>query len=142
MAGLHARPQRDRPVSILRTEQLEKTFAGGDAEAVVAAVWLDGGLDAARAFVRPLFADRVRALERAASVDARSRLQELLEGKGKARPVYTVDEIAGPPHARVFHTSVLADGQRFGPAPGNSKRSSAAAAASLALASLGPDTAP
>jgi ribonuclease-3 len=129
-------------VSILRTEQLEKTFAGGDAEAVVAAVWLDGGLDAARAFVRPLFADRVRALERAASVDARSRLQELLEGKGKARPVYTVDEIAGPPHARVFHTSVLADGQRFGPAPGNSKRSSAAAAASLALASLGPDTAP
>jgi ribonuclease-3 len=105
-------------------------------EAVVAAVWLDGGLEAARAFVRPLFEERARALEQRASVDARSRLQELLEGQGKPRPEYTVDHVSGPAHARIFHTSVLADGRRFGPAPGASKRASAAAAAALALAEL------
>lgn len=114
-------------------------------EALVGAVWLEGGLAAAHTFLDPLFRPRIAALPRVAPVDARSRLQEWLEGRGLARPEYRLVAEEGPDHARTFRYDVVAKGVVYGPAEGVSKKAAMAAAAVLALAALAdeePEVAP
>lgn len=106
-------------------------------EAVVGAIYLDAGLEAARAAVMPLLADLVG--EAPPPVEARSRLLEWCQAQGIAEPVYTVTGTEGPPHALCFHTVVSVAGRDFGPATGHSKRAAAAAAARVALEGLGVD---
>jgi len=72
-------------------------------EAVVGAVYLDGGLDAARGVAERLLQPRMRSLPAAAELkDPKTRLQEQLQGAGRALPQYTVTEVSGDPHAQVF----------------------------------------
>src|SRR6185436_11032152 len=72
-------------------------------EAVIAALYLDGGLPAARRFVEAEFA---RDLESPQSVlawrDAKSALQELLQGRGEPPPTYVLLAEEGPSHKRRF----------------------------------------
>lgn len=70
-------------------------------EALVAAVYLDAGWERAREVVRALFAERVAAGARTPK-DAKTRLQELLQGEGLSLPAYDLLETAGEDHARVF----------------------------------------
>lgn len=70
-------------------------------EALIAAVYLDGGFDTCRETVRALFADRVAALPRS-SKDAKTRLQEWLQAKGLALPQYELVGAEGEDHARIF----------------------------------------
>lgn len=104
-------------------------------EAVTAAVWLDGGLDAARAFLEPLLRPLVEALPEDAPIDARSRLQELAEARGLPIAFRNVGK-DGPPHAPIFTAEVVLDGVTYGPVTAPSKRGAAAAAAKLALAAV------
>ena len=72
-------------------------------EAVIGAVLLDGGLEAADACVRRLFADRLEQLPDAGSLkDAKTKLQERLQGRGLSLPVYTVESVSGEPHRQSF----------------------------------------
>ncbi|MFC3653780.1 ribonuclease III [Dyella humi] len=75
-------------------------------EALVAAVYLDGGFDACRTVVRTLFADRVAALPRA-SKDAKTRLQEWLQAQGWPLPQYELVAAEGEEHARTFEVSCV-----------------------------------
>jgi ribonuclease-3 len=104
-------------------------------EAVVAAVYLDGGLPAARGALIPLLEAALDALP--TLVDPRSRLLEWSQARGLPEPVYTLLSTAGPAHATVFSMNVMVDSQTFGPASGESKRRASAAAARLAVEAMG-----
>jgi len=81
-------------------------------EAVVGAVLLDGGTEAAERLVDRLFADRFEQLPQSAELkDPKTRLQEWLQGRGLTLPVYRVDSVRGREHEQVF-TVVCEVGER------------------------------
>ena len=71
-------------------------------EAVFAAVFLDGGYNAARAIVAALFAAQVENITPTSSLDYKTMLQERLQAEKRNAPVYTVIHTEGPPHNRTF----------------------------------------
>jgi ribonuclease-3 len=73
-------------------------------EAMLAAIHLDGGLAACRDTVRDIFAPRITALPRS-SKDAKTRLQEWLQGRGLPLPHYELKDCFGEEHARTFDVS-------------------------------------
>lgn len=73
-------------------------------EALVAAVYLDGGFDACRTTVRELFGERIVALRRS-SKDAKTRLQEYLQAGGWPLPNYELTDSHGEDHAKTFDVS-------------------------------------
>jgi ribonuclease-3 len=104
-------------------------------EAVIAALYLDGGLDAARRFVRAHWAGLLdRQLE--PPVSAKNRLQEWLMGRGLGLPVYRAVSAAGPPHAPSFVVAAEACGEAA-EGQGSTKRAAEEAAASALLTRLG-----
>jgi len=73
-------------------------------EAVCGAVFLDGGLEAAREVIERLFEPRIAALPAPASLkDAKTRLQEYLQSRGQALPRYNVERTEGEAHEQTFH---------------------------------------
>ncbi len=71
-------------------------------EAVIAAVFLDGGYSAARVFIIRVFRDEIRNATPTNSVDYKTLLQELLQSRQNHAPSYRVVKTAGPPHDRTF----------------------------------------
>lgn len=72
-------------------------------EALIGAVYLDAGLDAARGLVERLVEPLIAALPAADELkDPKTRLQERLQGRGLALPAYTVEQVTGEPHAQHF----------------------------------------
>jgi ribonuclease-3 len=112
-------------------------------EAVIAALYLDGGLDAAYRFVQREFTDDLStaALE---TVDHKSALQELLQARGEAVPDYVVLAEEGPSHRRAFRVECRIAGRAVSEAMGNSKKAAQQEAARRALETLapGPDQGP
>ncbi|MCW8085252.1 ribonuclease III [Sabulicella glaciei] len=96
-------------------------------EAVLGALFLDGGLEPARAVVRREWAEAIAADPRPPA-SAKNRLQEWTLGKGLGLPEYRLASTAGPPHAPVFVVSVRAAG-REAEGMGESKRAAESAAA-------------
>ncbi|UPG84224.1 ribonuclease III [Luteibacter aegosomatis] len=77
-------------------------------EALVAAVYLDDGYDACRQVVNRLFMPRIAELKRS-SKDAKTRLQEWLQGKGLPLPTYELIDSYGEDHAKTFDVSCSID---------------------------------
>jgi len=103
-------------------------------ESIIAAVYLDGGLEAARRVVKALFDELLDAPWGAAvSRDAKSELQELLSARGLAPPEYRLAEESGPPHDRQFRFLVFTEGRVVGEGQGRSKKIAQQAAATRAL---------
>jgi ribonuclease-3 len=71
-------------------------------EAVIAAVFLDGGYTAARVFLNRIFTDEIRNSTPESSLDYKTMLQERLQGAKMRAPSYKVVETSGPPHSRIF----------------------------------------
>lgn len=71
-------------------------------EAIIGAVHEDGGIEACRRVVEKLFADRVAMLNPDNLKDAKTRLQELLQGSQLDLPTYRVEEVAGADHQRRY----------------------------------------
>ncbi len=105
-------------------------------EAVIAAVYIDGGLEAARTLVEPWIESE--ATEAIDTPDAKSDLQELLQARGLAPPVYRHVGREGPDHDPIFHVECLIDGEVAGSATGGSKKVAERRAARQALAGLEP----
>ena len=75
-------------------------------EALFGAVYLDGGLDAALSVIDRVLAAPVAALPEARELkDPKTRLQELLQGRGERLPSYAVEEVSGEPHEHWFVAS-------------------------------------
>jgi ribonuclease-3 len=106
-------------------------------EALIAALYRDGGLQAARALVVLLFdalidAPGLLVLGR----DAKSELQEYLSVHDGSPPEYRLVEESGPPHDRLFVFQILADDTVIGVGQGKSKKIAQQAAAAKALETL------
>ncbi len=108
-------------------------------EALLGAVFLDGGFDAAQELVLRLLGPRFpETASIAPAKDYKSRLQEITQETHRERPVYSLADASGPEHSKVFAVEVvLPGGQRF-KAEGGSLKKAEQAAAALALATLRP----
>lgn len=117
----------------------EKPSIMADAmEAVLAAVYLDGGLVPCRALIMRIWEARIRQRSTAPGRgDFKTRLQEVLARTG-LRPRYRVTS-DGPDHQRTFRATVSVDGDEHGTGVGRSKKEAEQHAAEKALASLGAD---
>lgn len=102
-------------------------------EAVVGAVFLDGGFTAAREVTLRLFGERIAAASPQASVDFKSLLQERLQGRGLPLPEYRTISEHGPPHDRTFRVQVAWQGGSA-EGEGRSKKAAEMEAAERALA--------
>lgn len=104
-------------------------------EAILAALYTDGGLEAARALITRLFADRVSALDdkNEFATDFKSRLQEWSQKRFRATPEYRLVLSEGPEHAKKFRFAVWLDGKLFGEGEGGSRKSAEQEAARIAL---------
>ena len=107
-------------------------------EALIAAVYLDLGLEAARSCCERIVADELAALERDGTRDPKSELQERLQAVGGDAPTYELLETGGPAHQRWFRVGVLHDGRKLAEGSGRSKRAAERAAASEALLTVNP----
>jgi ribonuclease-3 len=106
-------------------------------EAVLGAVYLDGGPDAAYAMVERLVLPRMPdSADSMGQFDQKTQLQELSARRGLGAPVYEVSS-QGPDHAKVFSASVVVDGDVLGVGTGRSKKSAEQMAAAEACRSLG-----
>ena len=108
----------------------------GDAlEALIAAVYLDGGFEAAQRMVLSLWGSRIHAVE-ADSRDAKTALQEWAQARGMAPPVYTEAARAGPDHQPIFTVEVTLENGAVEAAKAGSKRQAEQAAARALLARM------
>ena len=105
-------------------------------EAVLGAVYLDGGTEAAYAMVERWVAPRMSAsIGRIDALDHKTHLQELAAKAGRGAPVYSATS-TGPDHAKVFWASVSLDGEVLGEGEGSSKKTAEQSAASVATVAL------
>ncbi len=117
---------------------LPESLLAGVFEAVVGALYLDGGLEAARAFVLPRLALRIdSALRLGHQQNFKQVLQQCLAQLEMGAPQYMVLDEQGPDHAKCFEICVLAGARRFTGAWGPSKKQSEQLAALAALKELG-----
>ena len=105
-------------------------------EAVIAAVYLDGGLESAEALVQRALGDRMHPDFDQDELDAKTKLQELLQSKSMPSPKYTVVDEQGMPHERVFTVELQVNGQTLGFGKGRSKKAAQQQAALQALKAL------
>ena len=104
----------------------------GDAmEAVLAAVYLDGGLEAARGVILHHWKDRIAGVD-ADARDAKTSLQEWAQARGEPPPTYVETDRQGPSHAPIFTIEVrLADGRALASSAGSKRAAEMAAARAM-----------
>lgn len=116
----------------------KSAILAGTCEAVIAALYLDGGLDAARKFIDKYWAEMFAGLDRDMR-DPKTRLQEWAQGRKEnpAAPVYNETGREGPDHAPHFSVNVSIPGLEPMSGKGNSKREAEQDAAARMLIELG-----
>lgn len=116
-----------------RRSNLEDAF-----EALVAAVYIDGGIEAARSFVIPLISETAeKNYSQHRLSDSKSKLQEIVQRGGGEAPRYVITGESGPDHKKHFECDVLVDENVMGHGSGPSKKDAEKAAAAQALAYFG-----
>ena len=104
-------------------------------EAVIAALYLDGGIDAARAFILPFVTSALT--KQSAEEDYKTKLQEVVQQNPSERLRYVVASQTGPDHDKHFVVEVHLNSNCIGSGEGHSKKQAAQAAAKEALALMG-----
>ncbi len=104
-------------------------------EAVVAAVYLDGGTEAAMRLCRRLF-EQLLGGRAPGERDFKTRVQEVLQSRGHRPPTYEVLRESGPDHARNYRVAIVVDGGSYAQGDGRSKLEAEQAAAEQALSLL------
>jgi ribonuclease III len=107
-------------------------------EALIAAIYLDGGIEPARGFIERQFADLIEEARRtgahaAFTEDYKSALQEWLQSHDRGLPSYRLAAEIGPAHRRRFDVEVVINGEPIARADGKTKKEAAQAAAKQAL---------
>ena len=123
-----------------RTGGRERTSTLADAyEALLGAIYVDGGLPAAQAFINREFAAEMSQLAAPAGIEnPKGELQEWLQADSSSAPVYELVSAEGPDHDRNFICAVFHRGTELGRGAGKSKRAAESDAALNALRKLRP----
>ena len=106
-------------------------------EAVLGAVYLDGGLPAVREVVRPWLAISIGREPQLARQEAKTVLQEALQSRGEPLPEYRLVDELGPPHERTFRVECWVGELLLGVGEGGTKKAAERAAAEQAIETLG-----
>ncbi len=104
-------------------------------EAVIGAVFRDGGYLEARSCIQLHLADSIAGAAEALR-DHKTKLQELTQQRSKVIPSYEITGVEGPEHEPIYHVRVLVEGKVLGDGRGSSRKSAEQAAAERALAVL------
>ena len=124
--GEEANGGRDRPSA------LADAF-----EAVLGAIFLDGGYASAQQFILRCFRDAFGELAQVPSLDnPKGELQELLQARSAEAPLYELTAVSGPDHDRLFECAVIYQGAELGRGQGKSKKQAESQAAWAALQKL------
>jgi ribonuclease-3 len=103
-------------------------------EALIAAIFLDGGLDDARRFILTELSDEIARVRSPEFLrDFKSMLQERLQGSERPLPDYVITRATGPDHDKLFHVEVRVAGETLADASGRTKKEAEQEAARLAL---------
>ncbi len=106
-------------------------------EAVIGAVFLDGGFDAAKNVVLFFFGSIIdEALSGRLMFDFKTEIQELLQAKDASDISYRIDKEVGPDHNKLFYASLWTDGIRLGRGRGKTKKEAEQNAAKAALENM------
>ena len=106
-------------------------------EALLGAIYLDGGLGPARLLVWRLLEASAAWNRPAAGRDPKTALQELAQARGWELPAYEIVDERGPDHEKVFAILCTVDGRPLGRGEGRTKKAAEQAAAAAALGELG-----
>jgi ribonuclease III len=107
-------------------------------EALIAAIYLDGGFNAVYPVVRHIFAPLfVEERELMAFYDHKTQLQEIVQARWKVTPTYHLIEAHGPDHAKIFEIEVRMNGKTLAVANGSSKKEAEQNAARAAILTVG-----
>lgn len=112
------------------------SLAANAFEAMVGALYLDGGLDASRHLVERVLRGEAERVRDEPVGDAKNRLQEWLQARNKPLPTYVTVAEMGPPHERTFEVECRLDDRLLANAQGTSKRRAERRAAERALVEL------
>lgn len=103
-------------------------------EAIIGAIYLDGGIKPCKEFVLRILAARLKQVDPAKALkDPKTQLQEWLQSRKRALPVYEVTQITGKAHNQMFKVSCTLDNGKVLSASGTSRRKAEQAAAEQAL---------
>jgi len=105
-------------------------------EALIGAIYLDGGLEAAKQFLFENFSPEINAILQKPVTNWKALLQDYCQKRHQQAPVYSVVEATGPDHSKVFTISVHIQGELKGMGTGPSKKEAQQAAAEDALSKL------
>ncbi len=117
---------------------LKSSILSSTLEALIAAIYLDGGFNAVYPVVRHLFSHFFEEERELISFyDHKTQLQEILQSRWKLTPNYNLLKTSGPDHAKIFEVEVRMNGQSLAAASGNSKKEAEQNAAKSAIENLG-----
>lgn len=106
-------------------------------ESLIAAIYLDGGLELARKSILKLFGPEIwEQAQEGAGTDYKSKLQEIIQAQQQVTPDYQLIKATGPDHARQFTVEVKAGNTVLGQGTGKSKKAAEMDAARVALKTL------
>jgi len=117
--------------------RLRKSILADAFEALLASMYLDGGLETARAFLLPKIIPIIDKAAKGWDTDYKSRLQKLVQQTPEEVLEYKLLEEVGPPHDRVFKTAVYLNSNMLGEGWGRTKREAEQQAAKMALGFFG-----
>lgn len=123
---------------MIASRALSGSVAAGVLETVIAAIYIDGGFDAARDFIRKIFRSLIEQAD-AAQVHGnyKSLLQQYAQEHFNATPSYVMLDEKGPDHNKCFELEVVIEGRHFPSAWGTNKKEAEQKAAYHALVELG-----
>jgi len=119
-------------------ETIPRSILSNAFESIVAAVYLDGGYEAAQRFVLDcLKKDMLSMVSEGVPINFKSLFQQVAQREFKQTPVYKLLDEQGPDHQKVFHVCAIVGDRDFDPGWGNSKKEAEQQAALNALKCLG-----
>jgi ribonuclease-3 len=123
---------------MLKSNSLTGSLAAGALESVIAAIYVDGGFDPAKAFILKLFGPMIdQADARQHQDNFKSLLQQYAQQQLNQTPIYELLDEKGPDHNKCFESAVIMGDKRFQSAWGTNKKQAEQKAAYSALLELG-----
>ena len=139
--GYIAKLQLEKHILLGKGERLNdgrgrETILADLFEAIIGAIYLDGGLEAAKRFLFKKFSKEIEAILKTPQQNWKAILQDLSQKKYQHPPFYKVMQESGPDHSKMFRITVLINYQEVGYGEGTSKKEAQQSAAADALSRM------